>query len=123
MSITRIQTNARMSQIVIGNGVAYLAGQLPLPGEGNTTAEQVQILLNRIEGLLAEASSDKSRLLSATIWLRDINDFDAMNAVWEAWLPENCAPARACIETRFPMDHVHAEIQVTALQDHVSHVR
>ena len=63
---------------------------------------------------LAVATLPRSRLLTATIWLKDILTFDEMNAVWDAWVPEGQAPARACVETKFPFEQVKVEIQVTA---------
>lgn len=116
MSIERKQTNARMSQVVVDAGIVYLSGQLPTPDSGDTVREQTTHLLDRVDLLLSDAGSDKGRLLTATIWLRDIGAFDEMNAVWEAWLPEGAAPARACVETRFPFQHVLVEIQVSARQ-------
>lgn len=114
MSIQRLQTNARMSHIVINFGTVYLAGQVARTGE--TVAEQTADVLSLIDALLAEAGSDKTRLLTATIWLRDIGTFDEMNRVWDAWVPDGCAPARACVEAKFPKDHVKVEIQVSARQ-------
>lgn len=114
MSIQRKQTNTRMSHIVIDGGIVYLAGQVARTGEG--VAEQTADVLARIDELLTEAGADKSRLLTATIWLRDIGTFDEMNSVWDEWVPDGCAPARACVETKFPADHVKVEIQVSARQ-------
>ena len=116
MSIQRKQTSARMSQIVVDAGIVYLAGQVARPGRGETVAEQTADVLARIDELMSEAGADKSRLLTATIWLHDIGTFDEMNAVWDAWLPPGCAPARACVETKFPMSHAKVEIQVAARQ-------
>jgi enamine deaminase RidA (YjgF/YER057c/UK114 family) len=103
-----------MSQIVLDAGLVYLAGLVARSGE--TVAEQTSDVLARIDELLAEAGTDKSRLLTATIWLRDIGTFEEMNRVWDAWVPEGCAPARACIETRFPLDSIRIEVQVLARQ-------
>lgn len=99
MSIQRFQTGQRMSQAVVHNGTVYLAGQVAQDKQGASAAEQTQNILDRIDALLAEAGSDKSKLLSATIWLNTMDDFDAMNGVWDAWIPEGAAPARACVES------------------------
>ena len=92
MTIQRHHTNKRMSQIVIHGDTVYLAGQVALDKPGGSFAEQTQNILDRIDALLKEAGSDKSKLLSATIWLSDMRGFEDMNAVWDAWLPEGCAP-------------------------------
>ncbi|NBT33168.1 MAG: RidA family protein [Rhodobacteraceae bacterium] len=82
--ITRIESGARMSQAVVHNGMVYLAGQVGNPGESVTA--QTQTVLAEIDRLLAAAGTDKSKILTAQIWLADINaDFGAMNAVWDAW--------------------------------------
>lgn len=111
MTITRFETGPRMSQAVVHNGVAYLAGQV---GTGATVAEQTASVLAEIDRLLALAGTDKSRLLTAQIWLRDIKDFGAMNPVWEAWLPQGCAPARWTGESRLATPDYLVEIIVTA---------
>ena len=116
MSIERKHVNARMSHIVSDSGHVYLAGQVAREGSGDSVADQTRDILARIDELLAEANSDRSRLLTATIWLKDISTFDEMNSVWDAWVPEGQAPARACIETKFPFERVKVEIQVAAKQ-------
>ncbi|MBK5933728.1 enamine deaminase RidA (YjgF/YER057c/UK114 family) [Rhodovulum imhoffii] len=112
--IERIETGQRMSKIVRHNGVAYLCGQV---GEGATVAEQTRTCLARIEGLLEKAGSSPGRILQAIIWLRDMADFAEMNAVWDAWVPEDQAPARACGEARLARDDLKVEIIVTAACD------
>jgi len=99
MSITRMHTDARMSQVVVHNGTVYLAGQVAQDAGGESVTAQTQNILERIDGLLADAGSDKSKVLSATIWLNSMDDFAEMNAVWDAWVPEGQAPARACVES------------------------
>ena len=94
--IERIETNQRMSRIVKHNGVVYLCGQV---GEGETVADQTRDCLSRVEALLEKAGSSPERILQAIVWLTDINDFAEMNAVWDAWVPEGCAPCRACVES------------------------
>ena len=93
MSIERKHTNARMSHIVVDGGTVYLAGQVAREGSGDTVADQTRDILARIDELLAEAGSDRTRLLTTTIWLKDIATFDEMNSVWDKWVPEGRAPA------------------------------
>lgn len=109
--IERLETGQRMSRIVSHNGVAYLCGQV---GDGETVAEQTRDCLSRIERLLAMAGSSPDRILQAIIWLSDMRDFDEMNAVWDAWVPQGHAPARACGQARLARDTLKVEIIVTA---------
>lgn len=109
--IERLHTGARMSKIVKHNGTAYLCGQV---GDGATVAEQTADCLSRVDALLTEAGSDRSHMLQAVIWLADMADFAEMNAVWDAWVPEGHAPARACGEARLARDTLRVEIIVTA---------
>jgi len=94
MTIKRIQTGPRMSQAVIHNKTVYLAGQV---APGVTVAIQTRNVLATIDALLAEAGTDKSRLLSATIWLTNMATFAEMNGVWETWVVAGEAPARATV--------------------------
>ena len=109
--IERIETGQRMSKIVKHNGVAYLCGQV---GSGATVTEQTRDCLSRVEALLEQAGSSPERILQAIIWLSDMNDFAEMNAVWDAWVPEGHAPARACGEARLARAELKVEIIVTA---------
>jgi enamine deaminase RidA (YjgF/YER057c/UK114 family) len=109
--IERMQTGQRMSKIVRHNGTVYLCGQV---GAGDSVAEQTRDCLARIDALLAEAGTDNRHILQATIWLRDMADFAEMNAVWDAWVPEGHAPARACGEARLARDVLKVEILITA---------
>lgn len=113
MSVTRLKSGPRMSQAVVHNGVVYLAGQIGAPGE--SAAAQTRAILAAIDGLLAEAGTARTRLLQATIWLADMADFSAMNAVWEEWIggPAH-APARATGEVRLASPDYKVEIIVTA---------
>ena len=99
MSIQRFHTNDRMSQLVIHGDTVYLAGQVAQSAPGGTITEQTQAILAQIDALLAEAGTDKSKALSATIWLCSMDDFAEMNAVWDAWAPAGNAPCRACVES------------------------
>ena len=98
LDIARIGVGPRMSQAVVFGDLVWLAGQCGTAHK--TITEQSQEALAKIDGLLAEVGSDKTRLLSTTIWLGNIADYDEMNAVWDAWIPEGCAPARACGEAK-----------------------
>ncbi len=109
--IERLHTGGRMSKIVKHNGVAYLCGQV---GAGDNVTEQTQDCLSRVDALLAEAGSDREHILQAIVWLRDMADFAEMNAVWDAWVPEGHAPARACGEARLARDVLKVEIIITA---------
>ena len=106
--IRRIQTDPRMSQAVVHNGVVWLAGQCGTAGV--STVAQTQEALAKIDRLLAELGSDRSKILNTTIWLADIGDYDALNSVWDAWVPEGTAPARACGETRLAGAGYNVEI-------------
>ncbi len=110
--IERIHTSKRTSKIVKHNGVVYLCGQVGIAGE--SVEEQTKECIRRIEALLSDAGSSTSQILQATIWLADIKDFAAMNAVWDEWLPEGQAPARACGEARLARDELKVEIIITA---------
>jgi enamine deaminase RidA (YjgF/YER057c/UK114 family) len=97
MSIERIEAGPRMSQAVIYNKTVYLAGQVASNARGRSVAEQTRDILARIEQLLAEANSDKSHILSATIWLVDMTTFAEMNSVWDRWVADGATPARATV--------------------------
>ncbi len=112
--IERQDTNSRMSQIVTHNGTVYLAGQV---GAGDSVTEQTTDCLARVDALLGKASSSRENILQAVIWLRDMADFAEMNAVWDAWVPEGHAPARACGEARLAADQLKVEIIITAACD------
>lgn len=99
MTIKRHHTNDRMSQIVIHNDTVYLSGQVALKAPGASAAEQTKAILDQIDALLAEAGTDKSKAISATIWLCDMADFDAMNGVWDAWAKGGAAPCRAAVHS------------------------
>lgn len=112
--IERIDTATRMSRIVKHNGVVYLCGQV---GDGDTVAEQTRDCLGRIDALLARAASSRERILQAIIWLADMADFTEMNEVWDAWVPNGHAPARACGEARLARPALRVEIIITAAHD------
>lgn len=113
-TIQRLQSNARMSGLVRHGDVLYLAGQVPADLQADIQSQTAQVL-GKIDALLAEAGSDKHHLLSAQIWLKNIDrDFAAMNAVWDAWLPAEGAPARATVQADLAHPEVLVEIMVIA---------
>jgi enamine deaminase RidA (YjgF/YER057c/UK114 family) len=113
MMVQRFDTGARLSEMVVHNGTAYLAGQVAADGSQDMRGQTQQVLA-AIDALLARAGSDKSRILMAQIFITDLAEFDAMNEVWEAWLPKGAAPARATVEARLAKPEWKVEIVVTA---------
>jgi enamine deaminase RidA (YjgF/YER057c/UK114 family) len=111
--IERLHTNSRMSQAVIHGDTVYLAGQVAADNAADVAGQTKQIL-QQIDGLLAEAGCDRTKILMATIWLSDIGTFDQMNREWDAWVPEGDTPARACVESRLANDAYKVEIRVVA---------
>lgn len=116
MSIKRQHTNKRMSQIVIHQNTLYLAGQVAADDDLDKDAGiQTRSTLGEIEKLLDAAGTDKSRILSVTIYLKDIDaDFEAMNSVWDQWLPAGTAPARATVEAKLCEPEILVEMSVIA---------
>lgn len=112
--ITRIDSGTRMSQAVIHNGTVYLAGQVGNPGDSVT--DQTKSILSKIEALLSQVGSDKTKILQAVIWLADMSDFAEMNAVWDSWVEPGHAPARACGEAKLATPEYTVEIIVVAAQ-------
>ena len=110
--ITRLHSDDRMSQAVIHGDTIWLAGQVGEPGED--VVAQTRTALAEIDSLLAEAGSSKAKILSATIWLADIADFEAMNSVWDAWVDPANPPARATGEARLAAPEYRVEIIVVA---------
>jgi len=113
VTIKRLQTGSRMSQAVVHGNTVYVAGQVaddPVP----SVAEQTKQVLGRIDRLLGEAGTDKSKLLSANIWLTDISRFDEMNAVWDEWVAPGNTPARATVQATLARPKNLVEIMVVA---------
>ncbi len=113
--IIRSETTERMSRIVIHNGTIYLCGQVADNSEDGI-GPQTENMLAKVDNLLEKAGSDRRHMLSATIYLRDMKDFAGMNSVWDKWVPEGCAPARACVEARMAREDLLVEISVIAAQ-------
>ena len=116
MTITRLHVGARMSEATIHNGVVYLAGQVA-EDPSQDAAGQTRQVLAAIDRLLAEAGSDKTRILQATIFLKSISDFPAMNSVWDVWVPVGQTPARATVEAGLARPEYLVEIKVIAAQN------
>lgn len=114
MTIERKHVGRRMSQIVGYGDTVYLAGQVAEDAPGAPAGDQMRDILSRIDRMLADAGTDNTKLLSATIWLADIRDYDAINEVWDAWLPQGCAPARACVEAKLAQTKYAVEVGIVA---------
>lgn len=115
--IERKHSNARMSKIVCHGGLVYLSGQTASGGpfDKSDIATQTRETLSRVDALLNEAGSGRARILSTTIYLREIDDFAAMNAVWESWLGgSGAAPARTTVEARLASKNLLVEMSVVA---------
>ncbi|MEZ5778838.1 MAG: RidA family protein [Paracoccaceae bacterium] len=113
MTIERLENGERFSRVLRHNGTIYLAGMTADDLSGDT-ADQTRQVLAKIDRFLEVAGTDKSRLLTAVIWLRDIADFDQMNAAWDAWIDRKAMPVRATVEARLAGDAYRVEIMVTA---------
>ncbi len=114
MSIQRINPGKRLSDATIFNGIAFLAGQVP-EDASLPVREQTRSVLAQIDRLLEQAGSDKTRILSTTIYLSSMGDFAAMNEVWDAWVGAgHQSPARATVEARLASPEDKVEIQVIA---------
>jgi len=117
MAIKRIKTGERMSQAVVHGGLVQTAGQVAKGAPGESVEAQTRDILSEIDKLLGEAGTDKSKLISAMIWLSNIEDFAEMNGVWDAWVVAGEAPTRACVESRLASSDYKVEIAVTAALD------
>ncbi|WP_375320032.1 RidA family protein [Aliivibrio logei] len=113
--IERQETKQRMSRIVKHNGTIYLCGQVCADATKDI-AEQTQTMLDKVDLLLEQAGSSREHMLSATIYIKDMKDFAEMNAVWDAWVPEGHAPARACVEASMAREALLVEISVVAAE-------
>jgi enamine deaminase RidA (YjgF/YER057c/UK114 family) len=114
MTIQRFETGPRMSQAVVHGDTVYLAGVVAKTTTGESVAKQTQEVLSIIDDHLAKAGSDKSKLLSATIYLPDMKTFAEMNAVWDGWVSAGNTPARATVEAKLAAPQYGVEIMVIA---------
>ncbi len=117
MAITRLHAGPRMSQAVVHGSTVYLAGQVADQAKGKSVADQTREILAAIDRLLSEAGSEKTKILSATIYLADIATFAEMNAVWDAWVTAGQAPARATVEAKLAAPAYAVEIACIAATD------
>jgi enamine deaminase RidA (YjgF/YER057c/UK114 family) len=111
MTITRTELSPRMSQTVVHGDTIYLAGQV---GDGPDVTAQTKHMLSEVDRLLASVGSDKSHILSATIWMADMGHVADMNAIWDAWIDPANPPARACVESRLVAPEFLVEVMIIA---------
>ena len=114
MTIERKHIGTRFSQIVKHNGTVYLAGQV---GSGDNITDQTTSMLSRVDTLLSEAGSSKSKILQAIIWVSDMKYFDEMNKVYDAWIDPERPGVRACGEAKLASERLLVEIIITAAYD------
>jgi enamine deaminase RidA (YjgF/YER057c/UK114 family) len=114
MTIQRFEPGPRMSQAVVHGDTVYLAGVVAKTAAGESVAKQTLEILSIIDGHLAKAGSDKSKLLTATIHITDMKNFAEMNAVWDGWVSAGNTPARATVEAKLAAPQYSVEIMVIA---------
>jgi enamine deaminase RidA (YjgF/YER057c/UK114 family) len=114
MTIQRFETGPRMSQAVVHGDTVYLAGIVAKTTAGESVTKQTQEILSIIDSHLAKAGSDKSKLLSTTIYITDMKNFAEMNAVWDGWVSPGNTPARATVEVKLAGPQYGVEIMVVA---------
>ena len=112
--IERFKQNHRMSMAVRGGGLVHIAGQVAEDRKAGIE-DQTRSVLGLIENLLKEAGTDKSKLLAVNVYLTNIADFETMNKVYDSWIVKDCAPARACVETRLADPDLRVEMTAVAL--------
>jgi len=115
MSLKRLHPGKRMSQGVMHGNSIFLAGQVADKTAGGSVGEQTAEILRQIDALLAEAGSDKTKILMATIYLADISTFAEMNAEWDKWVVEGETPARATVEAKLVAPEYKVEIVIVAV--------
>jgi enamine deaminase RidA (YjgF/YER057c/UK114 family) len=112
--LTRIDPGPRMTDAIIHEGRVFLAGKVADRSKGRSVREQTADVLEQIDATLKKAGTDKTRILTANIWLSDISTFSEMNAVWDAWVVPGRTPARATVEAKLAAPEYKVEIMVTA---------
>ncbi len=113
MTVKRFHVGKRLSEMAIYNNTIYLAGQVADDPQADITGQTQQVLA-AIDKLLAEAGSDKTKILSTTIYIATMADFPAMNAVWDAWVPQGNTPPRATVEAKLARPEFKVEMQIIA---------
>lgn len=116
MPVRRLHVGPRLSQAAVHGNTVYTAGIVADDASADV-ASQTQQILARIDQYLAEAGTDKTKIVNVTIWLSDIREFAAMNSVWDAWVPKGQTPPRACVEARLAAPQYKVEIRVIAAID------
>lgn len=111
-TITRLGTGQRWSDTVIHNGTVYVV-EVPSTLDADISAQSRELLAS-LDNLLLQAGSSKSHLLMCTIYLADIRDIDAFNAVWDNWVPAGTAPVRACVQAKLAKTDYKVEVQAIA---------
>lgn len=114
MAIERFEVGPRMSKCVVHGNTVYLAGIVANEPKGKDMTAQTKDILSQIDGLLAKAGTDKSKLLTANIWVTSMSEFAAMNAVWDAWVSAGNTPCRATVEANLATPDYKVEIMVVA---------
>lgn len=114
MTIERKEVGPRMSQIVVHGDTVYLAGIVAQANKGKSVTDQTREILTTIDNYLAQAGTDKTKLLRANLWITDMANFAEMNAVWDAWVSPGNTPARACVEAKLASPDYKVEIMVVA---------
>ena len=114
MKIERHEIGPRMSKAVIHGDTVYLAGIVADSPKGKSVAEQTKNILSQIDGFLALAGTDKTKLLSANIWITDMANFAEMNSIWDSWVSPGNTPARATVEAKLASPDYKVEIMVVA---------
>ncbi|WP_201841790.1 RidA family protein [Microvirga zambiensis] len=114
--VKRHEVGPRMSQMVACGNMVYTAGVVAVRAPGKSVGEQTADILAKIDDLLAAGGTDKSKILTATIWLSDISSFAEMNRVWDSWVVPGRTPCRACVEAKLAGSEYTVEIQVTAVR-------
>ncbi|RKE84657.1 RidA family protein [Rhizobium sp. AG855] len=112
MNIQRIDKTERLSRVLVHNGIAYFSGLTADDKQQDTLGQTAQILA-KADGYLQQIGSTRASILSATIWLRDIGDFDQMNMAWVDWIDKDAPPARATVEAVLGLPEIRVEIQFT----------
>ncbi len=113
--IERINTNERLSAIVKHQGTVYLAGQLT-DDDSKDLTYQTNSMLDKVDKLLKEAGSNRSSILSAIIYLKNMDDYAAFNLIWNSWLPEGTAPTRTCVRADMARENILVEVSVIAAE-------
>ncbi|WP_189051897.1 RidA family protein [Aliidongia dinghuensis] len=112
--LTRIGVGPRLCEAVIHGDIIYLSGQVADKAAGQSVAAQTTDILGQIDRILADAGTDKTKIIEATIWLADISTFAEMNSVWDKWVPQGNTPSRACVEAKLARPDLTVEIRVNA---------